>query len=532
MSKSGTPQIVTDGLIMYLDAANNKSLLSSVEVLVVAGGGGGGMDMGGGGGGGGVVYSQSYAVNPGQAITVTVGAGGWGAPAPGTNRGDGTGPQTGGHQYTVSATGGGNSVFGNITANGGGYGASSYWGYTPNYGQAQAGGSGGGASGYSDGTGNGGAPGAGGRFGTGTAGQGNRGGGGTGQYYSGGGGGAGARGGEGTQAYAPRGGDGLRCDILGYPLYWGGGGGGAGYSTYGGIGGIGGGGGGAVGPANNVGGAGYNSGGDGLAGCTGCWAQVRGGDGGIYTGGGGGGGSHYNSTNQGGNGGKGIVIVKYPGVQKATGGDAILTQAGNTIHIFLNSGTFTVGTLWKDLCGNYDGTITGTSGTFSSNGGGAFVTAQNGTKWVSTSLVLGVFPYTYPATYTIIAATRRTINPGFRIINATGNVFALGHDSGNSQTYIAGSGGTVFNTYAVDTNWRIYAGTGNAISDSWSFYINGVRYVTNSLGGSGPANLAIGNPASNLSSDGECGFVMAYDRVLSVDEIQQNFNALRGRYGI
>jgi hypothetical protein len=269
-----------------------------------------------------------------------------------------------------------------------------------------------------------------------------------------------------------------------------------------------------------------------LAGCTGCWAQVRGGDGGTYTGGGGGGGSHYNSTNQGGNGGKGIVIVKYPGVQKATGGDAILTQAGNTIHIFLNSGTFTVGTSWKDLCGNYDGTITGTSGTFSSNGGGAFVTAQNGTKWVNTSLVLGVFPYTYPATFTIMAATRRTINSGYRIINATGNAFALGHESGNAEMYIAGSGAAVYTSLVADTNWRIYAGTGNAITDSWSFYVNGLRYVTNSGGNAGPANLAIGNPSAGQSSDGECGFVMAYNRVLSVDEIQQNFNALRGRYGI
>jgi hypothetical protein len=131
-----------------------------------------------------------------------------------------------------------------------------------------------------------------------------------------------------------------------------------------------------------------------------------------------------------------------------------------------------------------------------------------------------------------MAATRRTVNSGARIINATGNVFALGHESGNAEMYIAGSGAAVYTSYVADTNWRIYAGTGNAITDSWSFYVNGLRYVTNSGGNAGPANLSIGNPSAAQSSDGECGFVMAYNRVLSVDEIQQNFNALRGRYGI
>jgi len=528
MSKDNTPKIVTDGLIMYLDAANNKSLLSSVEVLVVGGGGGGGMDMGGGGGGGGVIYSQSYSVYPGQAIAVTVGAGGWGAPAGGTNRGDGAGPQPGSHQFTVSATGGNNSVFGNITANGGGYGASSYWGYLPNYGYAGTGSSGGGASGYSDGTGNGGAPGAGGRGGAGIAGQGFRGGGGTGQYYTGGGGGAGGTGGEGAFHYAATGGPGLRCDILGYPLYWGGGGGGASYSVYGGSGGIGGGGGGAVGPANNAGGAGYTNGGDGLAGCTGCWAQVRGGDGGAYTGGGGGGGSHYNSTNQGGNGGKGIVIVKYPGAQKATGGDAILSQGGGTIHIFFNNGTFTVGTAWKDLCGNYDGTITGGSGFYSSAFGGVFITAGDGSrKVIASSINLA------SGTYTVMGAARHTGGTAGRMITSYNNNWLLGHWGSTVLNHYAEGWVTGVGVGADDTTWRIYAASGNSVTDSWQFYVNGTLNANNSGGSQGPNGIQIGGYANIYEySDGQCGFVMAYNRVLSQAEIVQNYNALRGRYGI
>jgi hypothetical protein len=94
-------------------------------VLVVAGGGGGSEEVAGGGGGaGGVIYNSSYAITPGQAYTVTVGAGG------------------------ATTSNGQSSNFANIVAVGGGAGG--------NYGNptgtvGRSGGSGGGlvqASGY------------------------------------------------------------------------------------------------------------------------------------------------------------------------------------------------------------------------------------------------------------------------------------------------------------------------------------------------------------------------------------------------
>jgi hypothetical protein len=272
-----------------------------VEVLVVGGGGGGGMDMGGGGGGGGVIYT-TYQVKPGEAVPVTVGQGGFGGPqGNGGYRTDGTGPQPGSHQFTISATNGGNSVFGSLVAIGGGYGGSSYFDYTPNLGIGSSGGSGGGTSGYSNGSVKAGQ--------AGTAGQGHAGGQGGGQYYSGGGGGAAGVGVSSTAR--PDGGPGRLCSILGYDLYWGGGGGGSSYSLgTGGNGGIGGGGGGALG--TTTGGAGYNNGQPGYGGSPNSQTNTRGGAGGANTGGGGGGGSHYNATNTGGEGGSGIVVVRYP----------------------------------------------------------------------------------------------------------------------------------------------------------------------------------------------------------------------------
>ena len=331
MGAHSGPKILADNYTVRVFTSSgifNPAFSGTIEVLVVAGGGGGGMDMGGGGGGGGVISNTSFSVTAGTPLTVTVGAGGFGGPAgSGGYRTDGAGPQPGGHQFTVSATNGSNSVFGSLTAVGGGYGGSSYFGYTPNNGYGNAGGSGGGASGYSDGNT--------GRQGTGTAGQGNDGGGSTGQYYSGGGGGAAAAGSNGG---TPNGGAGVLNSILDLPLYWGGGGGGASYSSgQGGNGGIGGGGGGANG--TTTGGAGYNNGSPGGGGGGGMWAQTPGGNGGQYTGGGGGGGSHYNATNKGGEGGSGIVIVRYlSSLGNSTGGSPLgqsplkfMIDMGNTL---------------------------------------------------------------------------------------------------------------------------------------------------------------------------------------------------------
>jgi hypothetical protein len=280
---------------------NDSGTDGLIEYLVVAGGGGGGMDMCGGGGGGGMITGL-HSVISGQTLSVVVGTGGLGAPGANERRSDGAGPQPAGHQYTIPATSGSNSVFGPYTAIGGGFGGSSYRGYTPGI-AGGAGGSGGGASGYNDNAGT---------FfgGAGTTNQGFRGGNSTAAYYSGGGGGAGAQGVDSTAQ--SNGGQGRLSNILGGDVYFSGGGGGSAYSlANGGSGGLGGGGGGGVGTAPG-GGSALNPGQAGGGGGPNSWANTRGGNAGANTGGGGGGGAHYNSTNSGGDGGSGIVVVRYP----------------------------------------------------------------------------------------------------------------------------------------------------------------------------------------------------------------------------
>ncbi len=79
--------------------------VSAVDVLVVAGGGSGGLQHGGAGGAGGLIYRPGFTVTPGGTVSVTVGEGGPGG--------------TGGAPVILN---GQDSVFGTLTAKGGGHG--------------------------------------------------------------------------------------------------------------------------------------------------------------------------------------------------------------------------------------------------------------------------------------------------------------------------------------------------------------------------------------------------------------------------
>ena len=518
------PQIVRTGMILDLDASSANSYGPiKAEVLVVAGGGGGGMDMGGGGGGGGVLYSSSYAITRGSTITVTVGNGGTGAPAAGTSG------QSGGHQYNISATQGGNSVFGSLTAIGGGYGGSSYFGYGPNNGYGSNGGSGGGASGYSDGNT--------GRNGTGSAGQGFNGGASGGPYYSGGGGGAGGVGASGPNI--PNGGPGVLYSTMSQ-YYFGGGGGGSAYTVSpGGNGGIGGGGGGAIG--TTTGGAGLNNGSPGGGGGINSYANTPGGNAGANTGGGGGGGSHYNSNNKGGDGGSGIVIIRYKGPQKATGG-TVTTVGTETVHTFTSSGTFVTGTNFIDLSGNNNnGTIDGP--TFNSANGGVIV--FDGTNDFVSISSLASFNF---GSAMSVFVWHKNIGGDYRGVIANtygGGGFDLRY--GREDFFGGGNNGTILNVY-INTSSGTFSRSINAELNVWGnygftytgssliAYKNGVSFSTISASGNVSVtsnSVIIGkNLIGSEFLSGNVAIVFVYNRALSALEIMQNFQATKTRFGL
>ena len=254
------------------------------EVLVVAGGGSGGAGKGGGGGAGGLVFMPSYPVTPGGTISVTVGDGGAPVSQPGSKNGNA----------------GQDSVFGTLTAKGGGFGAGDVSNTGP------AGGPGGSGGGGSRGGGAGSAtqptqPGNSGAYGFGNAGGAA---GGSNIYGAGAGGGAAAAGGGGNNGaagapdapYGGCGGNGKAYTISDgtTSVYYAGGGGGSYYT----------------GPcaSGGKGLGGQGGGGDAFASNPLTTAQS-----GQANKGGGGGGSNNQPTvgNDSGAGGKGIVIIKY-----------------------------------------------------------------------------------------------------------------------------------------------------------------------------------------------------------------------------
>jgi len=233
--------------------------ITTVNVLVVGGGGAGGSNMGGGGGAGGLIFMPNFPVTPSGTVSVTVGDGG-----------------------AVPANTGQDSVFGTLTAKGGGGGGG------PGQ-KGNDGGSGGGSAHNSNPTaggtaiqptqsGNSGAYGFGNPGGASAQGT---------PYRSGGGGGANSAGQPGPSA---GGGSGKAYTIAdnSTPVTYAGGGGGKGQNSGGGAG-PGGPGGGGSGGASGQAGQANRGGGGGASG----WSPEGGG--------------------QAGAGGKGVVIVRYPG---------------------------------------------------------------------------------------------------------------------------------------------------------------------------------------------------------------------------
>ncbi len=259
-----------------------------VEYLVVAGGGAGGYIAGGGGAGG--LLTGIVTVTAGTSYSVTVGGGGAGG--------------TGG----AAGSSGVNSVFGSISATGGGAGGA----YPSAVGVS--GGSGGGA--------NNGGSGVHGTVGQGISGQGNAGGlswAGS-NYTGGGGGGAGTVGlnsSSGNSTPAGNGGAGIASAINGtVTVYAGGGGGAADTNGTGGSGGVGGGGAGGI-----------------SRGATGGSGSVNSVAGSANTGGGSGG---YGIGGSSGTGGSGIVIVSYPDVYAAATTVNATASTSGSGSLFLN----------------------------------------------------------------------------------------------------------------------------------------------------------------------------------------------------
>ena len=500
MGLGHSPRIVTENLVLLLDAANPRNFnLTAVEVLVVGGGGGGsvGTNGGGGGGAGGFRTETAFPITPGVAISVNVGDGGSGS----VGRGLGTN--------------GGNSVFSTIISTGGGRGGGS------GNNQGANGGSGGGGQ-YS---------GAGGSSSPVTSpSQGFAGG--SGALFlnrpheidqGGGGGGASEAGSDGPGSSGPggKGGNGLPSSISGTLVTYAGGGGGATNDT----------------TTTSLGG----SGGGGFGAST---SPKTGGNGGVNLGGGGGAGNGGGGNS--GAGGSGIVIVRYPGPQKAIGG-TVTSVGGDTIHTFTTSGNFTplVNTNGSAVLGLSD--LSGNRNFGKSEGGPTYNSANGGSlyfegsdEYVNVSQLSSAFQVSQGSIESWIKPSSDGTDQmvcglgggeGYgatRVIRINGSQWGyVGYGSVNEDW---GSIAPVaFNTWAhVVIGWN-----GTALT----FWLNGTRYdaIRSGIVTPNSSVIRLGVSTWNTSDrpfEGNIATFRMYSKLLPNAEVSQNFNALRGRFGL
>jgi hypothetical protein len=518
MSSEQGANLVTNNLILSLDAGNPKSYSNVVQYLIVAGGGAGGSHVGGGGGGGGVLQGSITLTTASHSIVVGAG-----------------GTSTGGD--TRGNNGQNSSAFGLTAIGGGGGGTYSGLGNA----NGISGGSGGGAGG-TDGTTTA-------TAGLGTTGQGFAGGS-VGQRTGGAGDTSGAGGGGASQAAFSRinaydsmqrnGGDGISTDITGTVRFFGGGGGSGTYNArIGGNGGRGGGGGGGstastagLGDTNSISNASNGSAGSG----------ALGGAGAANSGGGGGGGAGGSTPASTAAGGSGIVVVRYPGPARATGG-TITTVGTDTVHTFTSSGTLLFSqantTYWSNLSGTAGNSVlTNGVGYSSANGGSLVFDGINDVANCTTSIIdrangqeITVSCWIRPARlggqYSVFCTNRSNDTSIYNWIfyqHINDGAIAFHGIAQNKSSYIP-----TINTWINVTNTVTAAGVS-------TLYINGVSTYTATgftYGNGTPSRLGIGaDPGGQEAFQGNMSQVYIYDRALTAVEVLQNYNATKGRYGL
>jgi len=195
------------------------------------------------------------------------------------------------------------------------------------------------------------------------------------------------------------------------------------------------------------------------------------------------------------------------------------------------------GTSWLDLSGySNNGTLTD-GPTFSSSNLGSivfdgindFVSCGNSSSLdVGNNITVNVWFYVNSVSsyQPIVAKVLNDFSLGWEFANSLGNLRLTFRPSATQINLQRGS-------LSVG-NW--YMGTMTYDNTTAILYLNGAQTLSTTSGGPVILNstepLTIGKRASGQFFNGNIANVQVYNRALSPEEIQQNFEALRGRYGI
>ena len=224
-------------------------------------------------------------------------------------------------------------------------------------------------------------------------------------------------------------------------------------------------------------------------------------------------------------------MAVYGGPEIATSGLILCLDAGNT-KSYAGSGI-----TWVDLSGSgYNGTLTN-GPTFSSNNKGNIV--FDGTNDYIQLPFNRPSPTTQPTTYEIVFKNNSSTNAKYLIgasnYNISGFAVGLYGLSTIAITYFA-SGVNGESTHSYDSS-VINHGIFNFDGRSVKIYRNSVLLHTSNKAFDATdfsSNIRIANFYQGGWTHGQIDvyFTRVYNRTLSVSEIKQNYNALKGRFGL
>lgn len=197
------------------------------------------------------------------------------------------------------------------------------------------------------------------------------------------------------------------------------------------------------------------------------------------------------------------------------------------------------GTAWNDLSGNgSNGTLTN-GPTYNSSNLGFFQFATDDFAAIPNNVALD----TQTPTVEVWVKTNNTTQNGFWFEKGTVNSqYSLFQEGGSIQWRMSIGGitnlTTTTATYMNTTNW--YQVVGTYTSGARRLYINGVLVNSDTQTGTiatSNGGMSIGvyggfNGGRGYYYDGNLSSCKVYNRALTAQEVQQNFNAVRGRYGL
>ena len=236
------------------------------------------------------------------------------------------------------------------------------------------------------------------------------------------------------------------------------------------------------------------------------------------------------------------INAMYIYADRFTQGEGIFTNFIITEHVSFPTGPvrYTAGTRsvtqgLKDLTGrstidltnvsfdaNAQMTFDGTDDTISVNSYSAIELADNvSIEYVymrlSTDPILDVIANKYHST-------------GWELFCQTGNTFALAGRNGDGTYYVTSNA-----AYTVQNN-KYYHLVAIKEGLSWRLYVNGELYASLTAGSIGTWSnsgiLQIGGEGAGYFPNMKLPVLKIYNRALPASEIQQNFNAIKGRYGL